>query len=321
MKIRKSMVLCSIVYIASLLSSCEKIYDEPQGCGLFLDFKYDYNMLYADAFHSQVERVDVYVFDRDSNFVMKKSERGKALAASGYRMAVNIPSSKAKEYIVMAWAGTIDHFNIIPDKVNPATISELKLNMKQQESGINNTDIGSLWYGEIRNVNYLAQGEQTETINLIKDTNRFRIVLQKVGEGTPISVDDMSFIILTNNAFYNYKNEIVPTHLINYQPYFTDDIEEVGAVAELNTMRLVADNPIQLIIRDNKNNKELLDINLMNYLLATKMEGHNMSAQEYLDRQSEFTIILFYNMVNNVPYLSAKIVVNNWTTWLQNEEI
>lgn len=37
----------------------------------------------------------------------------------------------------------------------------------------------------------------------------------------------------------------------------------------------------------------MLNINLNNYLLLTKMEGHDISAQEYLDRQDEYSIIFF----------------------------
>lgn len=316
----KQLIFSGIALFSLLMSSCEKIYDEAQGCGLFIDFKYDYNMLYTDAFHSLVKKVDVYVFDTDSSFLFKQSAEGSQLIDKNYRMRLNVPASESQKYIVMAWAGSIENFEVQPINRIPANIRDLKLMMHQQEDGMNNMDLGSLWYGEIRNINYLAHGEQTETVNLIKDTNRFRIILQNIGKGNSISVNDLSFRILSDNTYYNHKNEIISTHTLSYQPYFKKDVAEVGAVAELNTMRLVENNPLQLIIRDNKSNLELLNIDFMKYLLASKMEGYDMTAQEYLDRQSEFTIILFYNMVNNAPYLSAKIKVNNWVTWLQNAE-
>lgn len=322
MNVKQFLILGGMAILTSLMSSCEKIHDEAQGCGLYLDFKYDYNMEYADAFHSQVKKVDVYVFDRDSNFLFKQSADGAQLADKRYRMRLNVPIGEEKNFIVMAWAGAVDNFVTELGDKKPKTIKELKLKMQQQENGINNTDLGNLWYGEIRDVDYLAQEEQTETINLIKDTNRFRIILQKVGEGESISVKDLSIRLLTDNSYYNYKNEIIPTHTVGYMPYFTNDIEGVGAVAELNTMRLLKDNPVKLIIRDNTQNRDLLNVDLMQYLLATQMEGRKMTAQEYLDRQSEFTIILFYNENNEQgAFLSAKIIINDWTLWMHGTDI
>lgn len=37
----------------------------------------------------------------------------------------------------------------------------------------------------------------------------------------------------------------------------------------------------------------MLNVNLNDYLLLTKMEGHRISPQEYLDRQDEYSIIFF----------------------------
>lgn len=321
MKIRELIIGYGITCIALLASSCESIYDTVQGCGLFVNFKYDYNMLYADAFHSQVERVDVYVFDRDSNFLFRQVAEGPQLKDKNYRMLLNIPVSQKEDYIVMAWAGSVDNFSIEPQNENPHTIKELRLRMKQSQPGGNNTDLGSLWYGEIKSLNYLAEDEQTETINLIKNTNRFRVLLQKVGEGESISVDDLSFRLLTDNSCYNYKNEIVSTDEVAYQPYYAANVQTVGAVAELNSMRLVVDNPLTFIIYDNKQQKDLLNIDLMKYLLAIQMEGHRMTAQEYLDRQSEFSIILFYTNTEQGTFLSSKIVVNDWTMWMHGSDL
>ena len=321
MKLRRQIMLGGMVMIASLFSSCEKIDDDPQGCGLYVDFKYDYNMLYTDAFHAFVNKVDLYVFDRDSNFLFKQVAEGSQLADKNFRMHLNMPAGESKDLIVMAWAGSVKNFTIEPQGENPASIKELKLRMEEAVDGVNNTDLGNLWYGEMKDIKYLAQGEQIETINLIKDTNRFKIVLQNVGEANPVSVDDLSIRLLVNNSYYNHLNQIIPTHTIAYQPYSAKDVEGVGAVAELNTMRLTTDTPVVLVIKDNKRNMELLNIDLMKYLLATQMEGHKMEPQEYLDRQSEFTIILFYTNSAQGAFLSAKIVVNNWTLWMYESDL
>ena len=51
------MVLCTVLAVAALLSSCHGIYNDLEPCsqGVRLRFVYDYNMEYANAFHSQVD--------------------------------------------------------------------------------------------------------------------------------------------------------------------------------------------------------------------------------------------------------------------------
>ena len=51
------MVLCTVLAVAALLSSCHGIYNDLEPCsqGVRLRFVYDYNMEYANAFHSQMD--------------------------------------------------------------------------------------------------------------------------------------------------------------------------------------------------------------------------------------------------------------------------
>lgn len=46
------MVLCTVLAVAALLSSCHGIYNDLEPCsqGVRLRFVYDYNMEYANAF-------------------------------------------------------------------------------------------------------------------------------------------------------------------------------------------------------------------------------------------------------------------------------
>ena len=50
---------------AGLSTSCDMMHDETDDCptGLYLSFKYDYNLQRADMFNDHVGAVSVYVFD------------------------------------------------------------------------------------------------------------------------------------------------------------------------------------------------------------------------------------------------------------------
>ena len=59
-------------------------------------------------------------------------------------------------------------------------------------------------------------------------------------------------------------------------------VEDVGIVVEMNTMRLLEHKKVYLTLTRKSDGKELMRIDLIPYLLLTKMEGHNIPAQEYL---------------------------------------
>ncbi|MFQ8854060.1 MAG: FimB/Mfa2 family fimbrial subunit [Bacteroides caccae] len=108
--------------------------------------------------------------------------------------------------------------------------------------------------------------------------------------------------------------------MISYRPYYLEKVEDVGIVVEMNTMRLLEHKDVYLTLTRKSDGKELMRIDLIPYLLLTKMEGHNIPAQEYLDRQSEYAIVFFYNP-ELLNFLSTKIVINGWTIWLKGEDL
>ena len=73
--------------VASMLcmASCDSIREDLPRCELWLEFVFDYNMEYADAFNPQVKSVDVLVFDSDDKLLFTKSAEVAALVG-GNRM-------------------------------------------------------------------------------------------------------------------------------------------------------------------------------------------------------------------------------------------
>ncbi len=268
----------SCLLLLLVLFSCTSIDETLPECRLYVRFRYDYNMEFSDAFASQVNRVDVFVFDKDGTFVIKKSEQGETLGGS-YRMPLPLP---AGEYRIAAWAGMSDDFEM-PEPVT-------------------------------------GRQEQTETVSLIKDTNKFRFILQKSGPGEELDINDCLFEIRADNGYYDWNNDLLDDDMISYRPYYLEKVEDVGIVVEMNTMRLLEHKKVYLTLTRKSDGKELMRIDLIPYLLLTKMEGHNIPAQEYLDRQSEYAIVFFYNP-ELLNFLSTKIVINGWTIWLKGEDL
>ena len=306
----------SCLLLLLVLFSCTSIDETLPECRLYVRFRYDYNMEFSDAFASQVNRVDVFVFDKDGTFVIKKSEQGETLGGS-YRMPLPLP---AGEYRIAAWAGMSDDFEMPEPVAGKTTLEELTVRMKREESLVHNKALNPLWYGGVQAVSFTGRQEQTETVSLIKDTNKFRFILQKSGPGEELDINDCLFEIRADNGYYDWNNELLDDDMISYRPYYLEKVEDVGIVVEMNTMRLLEHKKVYLTLTRKSDGKELMRIDLIPYLLLTKMEGHNIPAQEYLDRQSEYAIVFFYNP-ELLNFLSTKIVINGWTIWLKGEDL
>lgn len=300
-----------------VLFSCTSIDETLSECQLYVSFRYDYNMEFTDAFATQVNRVDVFVFDKDGTFIMKKSEQGKTLGSGSYRMQLQLPIG---EYRIATWAGMSDAFEMPEPVAGKSTLEDLTVKMKREESLIHNKVLEPLWYGEVQTVNFTGKQEQTETVRLIKVTNKFRFILQKSGPGEELDMNDCLFEIRADNGYYDWNNDLLDDDMISYQPYHLEKVEDVGIVAEMNTMRLLEHKKVYLTLTRKSDSKELMKVDLIPYLLLTKMEGHNIPAQEYLDRQSEYAIVFFYNP-ELLNFLSTKIMINGWTIWLKGEDL
>ena len=307
----------SCLLLLLVLFSCTSIDETLSECQLYVSFRYDYNMEFTDAFATQVNRVDVFVFDKDGTFIMKKSEQGKTLGSGSYRMQLQLPIG---EYRIATWAGMSDAFEMPEPVAGKSTLEDLTVKMKREESLIHNKVLEPLWYGEIQTVNCTGKQEQTETVRLIKVTNKFRFILQKSGPGEELDMNDCLFEIRADNGYYDWNNDLLDDDMISYQPYHLEKVEDVGIVAEMNTMRLLEHKKVYLTLTRKSDSKELMKVDLIPYLLLTKMEGHNIPAQEYLDRQSEYAIVFFYNP-ELLNFLSTKIMINGWTIWLKGEDL
>lgn len=304
------------VLIGSLImTSCDSFNEDLLECRLFVKFKYDYNMEFADAFHSQVDKVELYVFDKDGKFLFKQAEEGSILGTGSYLMEVKLPVG---QYQFMAWAGAHDSYDITSLQAGVSSIADLKLQLKREETLIIDKELEPLWYGEINNVDFTGTTDQTEIINLIKDTNKVRFVFQGSNEDSwGVDVNAYTYEIIESNGYLAHDNSLLGDDNLSFRPYHIEQKNLAAGIVELNTMRFLANRNARFVVTEKATGKKVFNINLTDFLVMTKIEGHNMSAQEYLDRESEYKIVFFF--ADNDPWLVLQININGWTWYFQHE--
>lgn len=131
----------SCLLLLLVLFSCTSIDETLPECQLYVRFRYDYNMEFSDAFAAQVNRVDVFVFDKEGTFIMKKSEQGETLGSGSYRMPLPLPVG---EYRIAAWAGVSDDFEMPELVAGKSTLEDLMVRMKRKESLVHNKALNPL---------------------------------------------------------------------------------------------------------------------------------------------------------------------------------
>lgn len=305
-----------IVLIGSLImTSCDSFNEDLPECRLYVKFKYDYNMLFADAFHTQVDKVELYVFDKEGKFLFKQAEEGSVLGTGSYLMEVKLPVG---QYQFMAWAGAHDSYDITSLQAGVSSIADLKLQLKREETLIIDKELEPLWYGEINNVDFTGTTDQTEVINLIKDTNKVRFVFQgKNDEFWGVDVNAYDYEIIESNGYLAHDNSLLKDDNISYRPYYIEQKNLSAGIVELNTMRFLEDRNARFVVTEKATGRRVFNINLTDFLVMTKIEGHNMTPQEYLDRESEYKIVFFF--ADNDPWLALQININGWTWYFQYE--
>lgn len=296
-----------------------------EDCNSYIRFVYDYNLEYIDLFHKQATKMNLYVFDENGRYVTELKEESGSFE-QGYLMPLP-ESMRGQKYIAVAWSGLYDEsYDRTSLKPGVSTLEDLEVsvnNLKTRSvSGSVDRELHSLWHGKNSEITPQYNNDVT-TVSLMKNTKKFRIVMQRLDEGT-IDVNDYDFRIISPNGRYSHENGLLSdetSEQITYTAYYTANDPETGAIAEMNSLRLMTDKNNQLIITHKTTGNVLLDIPLNKYLNALKLQQHaDLSLQEYLDRCDKYGIILFFKgLDDNGNYISADIEINGWL--LREQEV
>lgn len=334
--------------LAVTLSGCDLVREESDCVASYniVNFVYDYNLKYADAFDHEVERVTLFAFDHDSGVLVKRIQTLSADLDADHSMVLDVEPG---DYDLLVWAGDYDDsFDIAAGEEGVSTIEDFHAYMhRTEESGSAHvrSQLASLYHGLVSVA--LPYGSPSRpnhvTVPLVKDTNAVRVVLQQIS-GEPVDASDFNFTVTDANGWLNSDNSLRDTERITYHPFHlqtgTVDINNnpedlpgngmraqalsaalpsatsgtrsalTAALAEFSVSRLTTQaNPILHITR--QDGSTVLSVNIRDYALLVKGETHrDMDPQEYLDRQDEYNMTFFLD--KDSKWMSTVVVINDW---------
>ena len=312
-------------------SSCKDglIFDGEGDCGIYyrIRFKYDYNIKFADAFANEVNSVALYIFDENDTLVDNITTTDKQALSSGvFEIPLELEPGR---YTLLAWGGLMNEesFDMLAEvKVGETKLQELQVKMRRHHNDMGEAtvteDLLPLYHGTLALEVADIPGTYTETMSLMKDTNSIRILLHEMS-GHDVDADKFIFEIKDNNGLYDWDNTLLDDEDITYsawyqttgsadmEEYSTRTVTEVNvALAELTTGRMRADKSPILYIKSRETGEDLVRLPLAEYALLVKgYYRKDMSDQEYLDRQDEYTMTLF---LDEGEWVSSVIYINSW---------
>lgn len=326
-----------MTYLAGILSallpaSCDTITEELQPCEYYVSFRYDYNMKFADAFpgeNSQVENITLFIFDANGVYMGKLENNGPF--AEGYLMPF---TPGAGTYKLVAWAGlsaSLDSYEVPALEEGVSRIEDLTVKLKRAAGGLMGNEANHLFHSLAEEVTFPEGGHHTHEMSLVKDTNKFRIILQMMGQDFPAKLDDVNVSITDENGFLNYDNTLLTDETLTYLPYVESNNYvsngsngQIKVLAfELNTLRLMATRHPHLTISyaSGGSTVTIADIDLIEYLLLMRMDEYSdMGNQEYLDREDEFPMIFFLAENAKGDYVAVRLEINAWAVRLTQKE-
>lgn len=309
------------------LFSCNTIHEDLPPCPRHLYFSYTYNMKYADAFAHEMtnlqkaKQVELYIYDKEGHFVSARTVAGDDLTTN--RLPLDLAPGT---YQLMAWGG-LNETDYTWSTPQPGDlIDDWKMAVKSDSTHTVGRELSGLFHGR-KELTLNTSGNETDIpFPLVKNTNKLRLVLIDTNSGTALEPADFAVEATTMVGDLDASNAPLTSRTFTWQPYYTGTGEVKDpdgkvvystAVYELNTLRLLDGTATALRITQQGETSPFLHVDLTGFLLLTRMESHAISAQEYLDRQDEYTVLIYLDRKGGkVHYL--EIIVNDWTIRLDD---
>lgn len=340
--------ICMALVIVTVLPSCDGLIYEGEGdCSVHyrLNFRYDMNLKWADAFANEVSSVHLYAFNPSGVLVWQQEDTVDESEAPDYSMELDLP---AGDYQLLAWCGLSNDGQqsesfAVPEAVEGETRIEdmqCSLNRLYDDAGAYSKDrLYRLFHGrlDVSLPEDGSGGNYEYTMYLTKNTNHVRVILQHLS-GQDVDVDDFTFRIEEENGLMAHHNGLLQDENINYRPWMTqtgeagvgkDDSRAVinvkGAIADLTVGRMTESHRKRMILAiTRKDGETVARIPVIDYALLAKdyyeeEYGHKMTDQEFLDREDDYVLTFFLD--ENNEWISSQILIHSWVVVPSEVEI
>lgn len=327
------------------------MHEDQSNCpsGLYVTFKYDYNLLRADLFSDHVGSVTLYIFDENGALVKTQTESNTATAAPlrDHNYQMHVTDLAPGKYRLIALAGQNSYDQqlatarakfVRAELPQGARMTDLDVVLDHAQSptpGLhqvphNDLPLDTLWHGiNYHDTEVSSQHETYDTISLVRDTKLIAISLREIDDPSNMDVADYQMAIFDRNHRIAYDNSVDESKVLGYTPYVTWNTEDrlpdeeatrsdVGrtAHAEFMTSRIIYhDNSADdgALVISHVDGTEVVNVNLPDMISRLRRAAHNSyTPQEFLDRGYDYQLD-FYLKGGQLYYVNISISVLGWS--------
>ncbi len=222
----------------ALLTSCSWMTEDLSECptGLYLKFKYDYNLQRADMFADHVGAVTAYIYDENDNLVKTQTEYNSGsyapLSEDGYLM--HVTGLEAGKYRVIALAQqsyeSLEAVDNRPKFVRNigSQYEDLEVTLDHNKSGDyytvdhNGLPLDTLWHAiEKEYIDVYTTKPTYDTLSLVRDTKKINVTLREIADPTKMDVADYGFTFSAPSPYILNNNVLDETEKVVYTRHET----------------------------------------------------------------------------------------------------
>ena len=337
----------------TVVTSCNDMWHQDYSdCpnGVYVKFKYDYNLQRADMFNDHVGQVTLYVFDDKGNYITQQTETNSALSSplNDPNYVMHVENLQPGKYQFLALAGqnayaeqlTTQRAKFVrTEPTDGSDIKKLEVNLDHQNRGdydeVENhaMPLDTLWHGKMLESVVVSSSEAAyATIPLVRDTKKINVALRDLDSPQDMDVNDYTMTIEDHNARILWDNSLDESRKVVYTPHATwntVDETEQGKIAHADfmTSRILKHDDYKqdghLLIKSKETENTVVNVNLPDLLSRLRTsEEYSYNAQEFLDRAYDYKL-QFFIQGGKLKYCLITISVNvlSWSKRIQFEEL
>ncbi len=330
----------SFVLAVLLLFSCSAIDEKWDDCVRNYKVKvvYDYNMLRADAFTSQVQGICFYIFDENDRLVKEEFRKGPFFSNE---FSFDLPDGKYRFACVAGDTADWDEMSrywSLPVVHNGFSAPELSVSLKGISDGdlVSDKRLPALWYASPVSPNNSDKmlhingyGTDEVVLSLIRNTNNIRLIVQKNGEQNLKSEDFVCELKDAENSFTDYADHVVDKGKFSYIPFIQkggvlhnsgENSSPSVLISEWDVNRLMKDSRMKLTVKRKGDKTPVFDMDLVPLLLMLRHEKYaGMNDQEFLDREFEYEFYLILD--DSGEWMQLVVKVKDWVIRLNRMDL
>lgn len=310
----KRLLLYLLVINLCFVQGCIK--DDTSGCELGVNIRYVYtkNPSGTNQFGSAVNKIVLYIFDKDNLYVGNVVVQGSPLT-NDYIQNVSLPQEGVYSFVAWCAGSGSGDYEIVQKTANgfdknfivgTTKLSDMRMRVLEAKNGVLDTEINDLFFGTQHNVE-VVQGSQEVLIeiDLIKNTNTINLSMSGFtpSQTTFEASTHYDVTIATLGGVYNFDNTVdkLSSSLYTYKQYHFQ-VDGQTLTHSLKTLRLLTWREMMLSITETQTGTEVLS---PTNVVSMIMQNPAYATQDDLDIEDTFNIFIKKDV-------DVTITVNGW---------